>query len=308
MLDVDTFLTTVYVAVDEYCQTRLRESRLGPPSSVSPSEVVPLALFSQWAEFPSERAFYRYAQRHLRAAFPTLPHRRQFNRLVRPHHDRIVRGALQFAQLLDVAQAPYEVLDCLGIAVRHVHRRGHGWLVGIADRHWCSRLGWFFGLTVLTAVTPEGVITGFGGAPGATTERPFTDDFLAQRQLPDPPVASGGRPAPSQPYLADTGFAGRAVETHLRQAYGVSLVASPPRGSARRWPTAARRWAASHRQIIETVHERLLQTTRLERERPHALDGLLARLAAKVGLHNFCCWLNRQRAQPLLAVADLIDW
>jgi hypothetical protein len=31
-------------------------------------------------------------------------------------------------------------------------------------------------------------------------------------------------------------------------------------------------------------------------------------LAAKVGLHNFCCWLNRQAGRPPLAVADLIDW
>lgn len=308
MLDVDTFLTTLYVAVDAYCQTIPPAGQPGPAPALAPSEVITLALFSQWAEFASERAFYRYAQRHLRAAFPTLPHRSQFNRLVRHQHDRIVGCALQFAHLLDGVPAPDEVLDCLGIAVRHVHRRGRGWLVGIADRHWCSRLGWFFGLTVLTAVTPEGVITGFGVAPGATNERPFTAAFLAQRHLPEPAVASVGRPAPGQTYLADTGFSGRDIETHLRQAYGVTLVASPQRGSARRWPKAVRRWAASHRQIIETVHERLLQTMRLERERPHALDGLLARLAAKVGLHNFCCWLNRQLARPLLAIADLIDW
>lgn len=33
-------------------------------------------------------------------------------------------------------------------------------------------------------------------------------------------------------------------------------------------------------------------TFRLARERPHALDGFQARLAAKVVLHNFCIWLN----------------
>lgn len=308
MLDVDTFLTRVYVAVDAYCQTQPAEKRPGPPPSLAPSEVVTLAFFSQWAAFPSERAFYRYAQRHLRAAFPTLPHRSQFNRLVRHHQTLLAGCALHLAQLLDVAEAPYEVLDCLGLAVRHLRRRGRSWLAGIAARHWCSRLGWFFGLTMLTAVSPAGIITGFGVAPGATNERPFTDNFLALRQSPDPPVVSVGQPAPSQTYLADSGFAGQAFETHVRQVYGVTLVASPQRGSIRRWPKAGRRWAASHRQISETVHERLLQTMRLERERPHTLAGLLARVAAKVGLHNVCCWLNHQLGRPLLAVADLVDW
>jgi hypothetical protein len=69
-----------------------------------------------------------------------------------------------------------------------------------------------------------------------------------------------------------------------------------------------RRWLAGLRQIVETVHDRRLETFRLEHERPHLLRGLQARLAAKVGLHHFCCWLNRQLGRPLLAVADLVDW
>ena len=115
MLDVDTFLTTLYVAVDDYCQTVPATPQPGPRPALAPSEVVTLALFSQWAEFRSERAFYRYAQRRLRAAFPTLPHRSQFNRLVRHHQELLAGCALHLAHLLDIAQASYEVLDCLGI-------------------------------------------------------------------------------------------------------------------------------------------------------------------------------------------------
>jgi 2-polyprenyl-6-methoxyphenol hydroxylase-like FAD-dependent oxidoreductase len=46
----------------------------------------------------------------------------------------------------------------------------------------------------------------------------------------------------------------------------------------------------------------LLNTFRLARERPHALDGLQARLAAKVALHNFCLWLNVQLGREPLAL------
>jgi len=59
---------------------------------------------------------------------------------------------------------------------------------------------------------------------------------------------------------------------------------------------------------VETVHDKLQQTFRLDREWPHALSGLQARLAAKIALHNFCTWLNEQLGRPRLALADLVDW
>ena len=84
MVDVDTFLTTPYVIVDDFCQSHPPEHRRpGPDASLSSSEVVTLAIFSRWSRFTSERDFYRYAMRHLCDAFPTLPDRSQFNRLVR---------------------------------------------------------------------------------------------------------------------------------------------------------------------------------------------------------------------------------
>jgi len=52
----------------------------------------------------------------------------------------------------------------------------------------------------------------------------------------------------------------------------------------------------------------LLNTFRLGRPRPHALDGFQARLATKVALHNFCLWLNMQLGREPLAFADLLDW
>src|SRR5215216_8130386 len=84
MLDVDTFLTALYVMVDDFCHSRPQKERLsGPDASLSPSEVVTLAIFSRWSRFRSERDFYRYATGYLQDAFTTLPERSQFNRLVR---------------------------------------------------------------------------------------------------------------------------------------------------------------------------------------------------------------------------------
>jgi hypothetical protein len=84
MVDVDTFLTTLYVMVDDFCKTSWPlETHPGSDAALTRSEVVTLAIFGQWQGFGSERGFYRYAQRHWHAAFPTLPTREQFNRQVR---------------------------------------------------------------------------------------------------------------------------------------------------------------------------------------------------------------------------------
>jgi hypothetical protein len=62
--------------VDDFCQSHPPKGRRGgSEASLTPTEVVTLAIFSRWSRFSSERDFYRYAMRHLRGAFPTLPHR-----------------------------------------------------------------------------------------------------------------------------------------------------------------------------------------------------------------------------------------
>ena len=106
MYDVDTFLTILYVTVDEFIKRQPAPvPRPGPAAALSKSEVITLALFSQWRQFESERAFYRYAVRHLHPAFPTLPDRSQFNRLLRTHHDAIVAFALALGQQVSLPSA-----------------------------------------------------------------------------------------------------------------------------------------------------------------------------------------------------------
>jgi Sulfotransferase domain len=69
MVDVDTFLTTLYVMVDDFCHSQPPKSKPGPEASLCESEVITLAIFARWSRFASERDFYRYAQSRLRDAF-----------------------------------------------------------------------------------------------------------------------------------------------------------------------------------------------------------------------------------------------
>ena len=58
----------------------------------------------------------------------------------------------------------------------------------------------------------------------------------------------------------------------------------------------------------ELIYDKLFNAFGLWRERPHELEGLRSRLAARVTLHNFCMWLNKQLGRPLLSFADLLGW
>ncbi len=100
------------------------------------------ALWSMGALSQVERAFYRYAQQHLRAAFPQLPDRSQFNRPMREPRDTITLFALFLVQLLQAQDCLYEVLDSTAAVTRDAKRRGTGWLAGQADMGWSNRLGW----------------------------------------------------------------------------------------------------------------------------------------------------------------------
>lgn len=310
MIDLDTFITTLYVMVDDFCQSKGEPERPkpGPQASLSQSEVITLALFGQWVQFPSERAFYRYASHHLREAFPQLPDRSQFNRLQRTHRDEISALALFLVQVLHAQQTTYEVLDSTAAVTRDAKRRGLGWLAGQADIGWSNRIGWYEGFHLLLGVTAQGVITGFGFASASTHDQHLAATLFAARQTPSPRLPSAGLPAQGS-YLADKGFAGARPRRQWKKHYQVDLVTPPHQSSRRqRWPKALRRWLASLRQIIETVNHKVLNTLRLARERPHDLTGFQARLAANVALHNFCIWLHLQLDRAPLAFAELLDW
>src|ERR671912_1363526 len=309
MLDVDTFLTILYVMVDDFCHSQPPKRRPGPEASLSESEVITLAIFARWSRFTSERDFYRYAEANLREAFPTLPNRSQFNRLVRSCAQLIEAFVSHLVSVLtDAQKCPYQALDSSAMPIRDCKRRGHGWLAGYADIGWSNSLGWYEGFSLLAAVDPTGVVTGFCFADASTADQQMAETFFVLRAQPNRRLISVGSAA-AGPYIADKGFEG--AENHLRwlQSYGAHIIHPPKRNSRKkRWSRRLRRWVAGIRQIVESVYEKLFNTFGLWRERPHELEGLRARLAGRVALHNFCIWLNDQLGRPRLAFADLLGW
>ena len=86
MIDLDSFLVSLYVLVDDWWKASHPPNaprRHGRPALLSESEVLTLAILAQWPRFRSERDFWRFASSHLRPYFPALCSQSQLNRRVR---------------------------------------------------------------------------------------------------------------------------------------------------------------------------------------------------------------------------------
>jgi hypothetical protein len=216
--------------------------------------------------------------------------------------------ALHLARIMEAQRCPYQALDTSAMPVRDTLREE-------------ARDGW-------PATPTSGSPTDNGlvrGLPLARCGQPHWRDhrlrprrcfhqrpavglktFFALRREPNPRAPSVGSAA-AGPYLTDKGIEGQENYRRWLECYGARVVCPPRRnGRKRRWPKRLRRWVASSRQIVETVYEKLHNAFDLRRERAHELQGLRARLAARVALHNLCIQLNEQLGRPRLAFAELL--
>ena len=126
-MDWETFLTTLYVMVDDFCHTLEPERHPGPYAGLSRSEVLTLALFARLRRFSGERDFYRFAEEHLRGAFPKLPTRSWYNRQVRAVRPLLEQLAVWVASQLGGSQGSFEAIDRAPAPTRNVKRRGRVW-------------------------------------------------------------------------------------------------------------------------------------------------------------------------------------
>jgi hypothetical protein len=295
-VDLDSFLVSLYVLVDDWWREHHTPAtrKPGRPALLSESEVLTLAILSQWPRFRSERDFWRFARAHLRSYFPTLCSQSQFNRRARALEPQMCALQHDLAKTLACESAAYHVVDTTVIpAVVRVRACRKGLFAGQAAFGRCrSKTEWVYGFKVALVVDPEGVVTAFGLAPANCDERPIGDALIAEDRY--------------SAYLADKGFSSVGWERRWLEVYG-ALVAATPKGNSRRaWPQIDRRWAARKRQLIEQVISQLKDLFALERHRAKTLDGLLARLAAKMAAYTCGQWINERLSRPLRHLADLL--
>jgi hypothetical protein len=105
----------LYVLVEDWWRERHPPSSLpnkpGRPALLCESEVLTLAILSQWPRFRSERDFWRFASSHLRPYFPKLCTQGQLNRRIRALQPELRQLQRDFAEDLAQPSAVYRVMD-----------------------------------------------------------------------------------------------------------------------------------------------------------------------------------------------------
>ena len=237
-MDLDSFLVSLYVLVDDWWQSGHGRAprRPGRPALITDPEVITLAILAQWPRFRSERDFWRFASSHLREYFPNLCSQGQFNRRVRALAPELRALQRSLAEELSDPAAVCRVMDTTLLpAIVRVRASRKGLFCGQATfGRSASKTEWVYGFKVALVVDPGGVITAFGLATASSDERPIADAL----------VASDRHGA----YLADKGFTGVQWERRWLEIYGALVAATPYNDSRRAWPKADRRWASFARQ------------------------------------------------------------
>jgi hypothetical protein len=296
-MDLDSFLVSLYVLVDDWWQEHHPSSerkKPGRPALLSDPEVITLAILAQWPRFRSERDFWRFASAHLRAYFPNLCTQSQFNRRVRALELELRALQRAFAGEIVEPSAVYRVLDTTLVpAMVRVRASRKRLFAGQASfGRSASKTEWVYGFKVALVVDPKGVVSAFFLAPAASDERPIGEALIASDH--------------HEAYLADKGFTGVEWERRWLEDYGALVSATPKNNSRRAWSKEDRRWAAGKRQIIEGVICQLKDFFSLERHRAKTLGGLLTRLAAKVAAYTCAQRINDSLGRALRRLADLL--
>lgn len=329
--DFDTFLTAVYTQIDTLLQTQLvLPAHPGPPPRMSDSEVLTLVVIGQWRG-SSERALLRWVESDLHTAFPVLLSQSAFNRRTRRLGPACAQLLVILADLLTPDSARYEVVDTIGVPLaRKCRGKQHrcfgdeaGFGVGGSDHTF------FYGCSLLLAVTPAGVITGLVIGPGGTQDRWLFDALVGWRADPTTPLwtvqdlarddprnrsrhlTSTGVTGPrwwpdsvghahSGIYLTDNGFSGPVWHAHWRADDQAEVIAS-------RDATSASLAHHRRRQVVETVNAALMEVFHLAFPCAKTMWGVVCRIARKCLALNLGIWANRLFGRADLALATLVS-
>jgi hypothetical protein len=260
-LDLETFLTTLYVMVDDLYQAHVRPQMPphgGPAPKLADSEVLTIALAAQWRRgtpWHSERSCLRYCRKHLRRLFPALTSQSAFNRRMRRLWGAFILLQQALATQLVSAQE-CEIMDGVPVRLAHGARSFHPRrLAEIARIGKGGTDRYFYGLHLLLTSSSAGIATGWTLAAANVQERWLAELLLSARagcpQLTGPPRSEHGDSAAGAPQRL--GGPGPKLRSAQRQAGGGRLGLrwlrlAGPLGrrlrDARRHPAAGRRGGA----------------------------------------------------------------
>jgi hypothetical protein len=341
-MDIETFMTTLYVVVDDWYKAELEAEivkHAGAEPRLSDSEVLTIGLAGRWkvgVPWQSERGMVRWMQEQGRGLFPQMIGRSAFNARVRWLWGAFIRLQQIAASLLEEATDIFECVDCVPMPAfsngQACKEAGH-WLWESTTGYGGTSGGFYQGDKLLLSVSgPAGVVSGWllgnadiqdrwlleaflscrAGQPMLVGPTPSTHAAKAER--PTPPVGhigafAGVGAAASRLYLADRGFNSRRWRQHWYTNYDANVLSIPAYNDPdlAHWSAADRRFLASHRQPVETAFAFLSEVFGFKQLNAHSRWGQYTRLAATFAAYNIALFLNRALGRPLHAFATLLS-
>ncbi|MCO5219003.1 MAG: hypothetical protein M9909_09250 [Thermomicrobiales bacterium] len=325
-INADTFLTTVYVIIDDFCARHLPPVRPGPKPIMSDSEVLTIQVVKTW-HGSSERGALAWIAQTYAAYFPHVLSPSAFNRRAHALAPKMALLQHDLVERLRSGDETCEIIDGLPIPlaspVRGQHRRC--FTQDEADIGRCSNgKSWYYGVEMMTAVTASGVITGFVTAPARNGERwmanalyswradptvPPIDIELApkSRRRNHPPVGPGGHfLSPTSAgtivtgvYLADGNFTGDEWQQAWKARCGATVITQD---------TIDRpliHWFHDARQRVETVFAELTTTLHIKNPLVRSEQGLVTHLVSTCTAFNLGIYINRTYDRDDLRIGTL---
>jgi Transposase DDE domain len=291
--DMDTFVTALYVKVDDTLRDtpslRLWRPSVGIAPKLSDAELVTMAVVQALLGFTSEARFLRHAAKHLRSWFPYVPGQSGYNKRLRKSQSQLNALIRVLAADTDLWDDDTWVIDSTPVECgrsRQTAQRSD--LVGFAGYGYCaSHSRFFWGLRLHLVCTPAGLPVTFALANAKADEREITRDlFEAEPGL----VRSG------QVIFADKGYASAEFETFLAER-GVTLIRPAKAGEPAR-PGA--RFLKPLRQLIESINDTLKGQLDLEAHGGHTPTGVVTRVLQRLLAMTAAIWHNDHcRVAPL---------
>jgi hypothetical protein len=291
--DMDTFVTALYVKVDDTLRDtpslRLWRPRVGIAPKLSDAELVTMAVVQALLGFTSEARFLRHAAKHLRSWFPYVPGQSGYNKRLRKSQSQLNALIRVLAADTDLWDDDTWVIDSTPVECgrsRSTAQRSD--LVGFAGYGYCaSHSRYFWGLRLHLVCTPAGLPVTFALANAKADEREVTRDLFEL----EPALVR-----PGQVILADKGYASGEFETFLAER-GVTLVRPAKAGEA---PRPGARFLKPLRQLIESINDTLKGQLDLEAHGGHTPAGVVTRVLQRLLAMTAAIWHNDHcRVAPL---------
>jgi hypothetical protein len=285
--DLDTFVTALYVTIDDAIRTHPELERWRPKVGIAPklsdAELMTLGVLQALLGFTSETRFLRHAREHLVHLFPYVPLQSGYNK-------RLRKAQAQFRtviRLLALDTACWDddtwVMDSTPVECgrsRPTVLRSD--LAGWASYGYCaSHSRWFWGLRLHLVCTPAGLPVTFALANPKVDEREVARDIFETE-----PELLARRPG--QRILADKGYASKEFETFLRE-HGAHLVRPATKRERNRTTSPLLK---PLRQLIESVNSTLKTQLDLERHGGRTPGGVVTRVLQRLLALTAAIWHN----------------